>query len=502
MLTARYPAAARYRRVLVPCGSRHVHARVAGRGPVVVALHESPRSSLSLLPVLDALAERHTVIALDTPGYGESDPLPLAEPTMADYVRAVVDVLDALGLDRVGLYGAHTGAAIAASVALAVPQRVSTLVLDGFAAFTPTEQRDFTERYLAPFEPSRDGTHLAALWSRVRDLYMWFPWHHHDADHRLQTELPSVAALYGTVRGFLAAGAGYGRGYRCAGTFDAAGAVTALSVPTLVTAQPHDLIASHLGRLPQASGVAIRALPPGAAAWAQALREHFAAADAAPAPRWPLPGERRLINVGDGALHLRYIGGVGRPRVLFANLPLGVRSTPLAAWCEDGRPLIAIDPPGCALSDPLARDAASATLSDWLQPVSAALTELGCDAFDVVGLGRGAVLARALAEHDARAGAVEVDQPPDWDARPALTPRAPLLLAPQCDPDGGSLLATWFRLRDLQWYEDISDGLPRRRRRAAQEDLAALYDAHRDLWLGPQAARLVALLQEVWRTRA
>ena len=158
-----------------------------------------------------------------------------------------------------------------------------------------------------------------------------------------------------------------------------------------------------------------------------------------------------------------------------------------------------IDPPGCATSDPLAADGQA--LADWLSPVRAALTDLGCGSFDLVGVGHGAVLARAFAEHDARAGSVEVAQPPDWDARPALTPRDALLPVPTEDPDGGALLSTWFRLRDLQWYEDVSNGLPRRRRRGAHEDLRALYDAHRDLWLGPDAAQLLALLQAAWRAR-
>jgi pimeloyl-ACP methyl ester carboxylesterase len=451
------------------------------------------------LPVLEALGDRHTVIALDTPGYGESDPLPGETPQMHDYVRAVLEVLDALGLQRVGLYGAHTGAAIAASVALAAPERVAALVLDGFAAFTPAEQVDFTERYLAPFEPSRDAAHLAALWSRVRDLYMWFPWHQQDAGHRLATELPSVAALYGTVRGFLAAGPGYVRGYRCAGTFDALGAAAALTVPTLVTALPQDLIASHLERLPQTACVKVRALPASAGAWVEALRQQFAAVPPAAAPRWPVPGERRLVELGDGALHVRCVAGSGRPRVLFAGLPVGVRSVAVEPWLADGRPLVAVDPPGCASSDPLATDHRS--LEAWLQPISQALTEMGCASFDVVGLGHGAVLARAFAAQDERSGSVEVVQPPDWDARPALTPSEPLLLAPAEDPDGGSLFATWFRLRDLQWYEDVSGGLPRRRRRGAREDLGALYDAHRDLWLGPDAAQLLSLLQHAWRAR-
>jgi pimeloyl-ACP methyl ester carboxylesterase len=82
------------RRCFVTVGQRQVHYRRAGEGPPVVLLHGSPRSSLALVELIEALAGRFCVIALDTPGYGTSDALPTARPSIADYAEAVGSASD------------------------------------------------------------------------------------------------------------------------------------------------------------------------------------------------------------------------------------------------------------------------------------------------------------------------------------------------------------------------------------------------------------------------
>ena len=86
-------------RHFVRIGDREVHYRRAGQGPPFVLLHVSPQSSAFVLPAMMPLADRHTLIALDTPGYGESDPLRNSAPAMADYADALIETLAALGLD-------------------------------------------------------------------------------------------------------------------------------------------------------------------------------------------------------------------------------------------------------------------------------------------------------------------------------------------------------------------------------------------------------------------
>ena len=108
-------------------------ARVAGSGPAVLALHESPRSSHSLLPLIDALAHRYTVITLDTPGYGESDALEPSRPEASDFVAVIGGVLDALQIRNVLPYGTHTGAALEVAFALVQPEAGAWLVTVGFS---------------------------------------------------------------------------------------------------------------------------------------------------------------------------------------------------------------------------------------------------------------------------------------------------------------------------------------------------------------------------------
>src|SRR5512147_2264507 len=88
----------------VPFGQ--VHYRVAGYGPPVVLLHDSPRSSAMHEELISALADEFTAIAIDTPGYGRSSPLPAEpRPEIPDYAAALGAALDALGIGRCVVYG-------------------------------------------------------------------------------------------------------------------------------------------------------------------------------------------------------------------------------------------------------------------------------------------------------------------------------------------------------------------------------------------------------------
>jgi pimeloyl-ACP methyl ester carboxylesterase len=144
---------------------RIVHYRVAGRGIPVVLLHESPRSSRSLIPLLKKLGRQFRVIAPDTPGYGDSAALPGEFPQLSEFVTVLARFLDVIGVQKCVLYGSHTGGSIAAEFAERYPMRVSGLILDGFAIFTDAEKQDMVENYLPPFEPKWDGSHVTSLWS-------------------------------------------------------------------------------------------------------------------------------------------------------------------------------------------------------------------------------------------------------------------------------------------------------------------------------------------------
>ncbi|PXV59124.1 epoxide hydrolase. Serine peptidase. MEROPS family S33 [Dyella jiangningensis] len=98
--------------------------------PPLLALHGWLDNAWSFARLAPLLASRWQVIALELPGHGHSDHLP---PGMAyhfvDYVRAVLDAIDALGFERLHLMGHSLGAGIASLVAAAKPDRIDRLLL-------------------------------------------------------------------------------------------------------------------------------------------------------------------------------------------------------------------------------------------------------------------------------------------------------------------------------------------------------------------------------------
>lgn len=96
--------------------------------PPVVLLHGLGDSAADWDPVLDGLAARWRVFAVDLRGHGDSDrPGDYSFTLMRDDVLAF---LDTAGRDRVALIGHSMGAVVAVLVAQAAPQRVSRLVLE------------------------------------------------------------------------------------------------------------------------------------------------------------------------------------------------------------------------------------------------------------------------------------------------------------------------------------------------------------------------------------
>ena len=162
------------RRAYFECRHGQLHVRMAfpctggfdERTPLV-CLHQSPLSSRSFVPLLPELGTDRSVYALDTPGYGESDPpaVRTAPPTIADYAAAVGEFLDALRLREVDVLGHHAGAAIAAELAIARPSQLRRLVLVSLPVHTAAE-RDAFDAQPWPLPPAEDGSHALREWQR------------------------------------------------------------------------------------------------------------------------------------------------------------------------------------------------------------------------------------------------------------------------------------------------------------------------------------------------
>ena len=102
----------------------------AGQGEPVVCLHGLGGTKASFMTTVSALAQAgRRVIAMDLPGFGDSSK-PLSAAYDAPYFAgAVVELLDALGLEQPALVGNSMGGRIAIEVGLTSPERIGRIAL-------------------------------------------------------------------------------------------------------------------------------------------------------------------------------------------------------------------------------------------------------------------------------------------------------------------------------------------------------------------------------------
>ncbi|WP_454798124.1 alpha/beta fold hydrolase [Novosphingobium lindaniclasticum] len=231
----------RIRRGFADLAQGQVHYRAAGtKGAPLLILHASPGSSRQQVRLIEDFAGEAMVFAPDTPGNGDSDALCAEEPEITALAAAIVDYLDAMGLERVRLYGSHTGAAIAAELAILAPERVSHLVLDGVSLIEGAELEEILATYAFPFEPDLDGAYLARLFQFCRDQYLFFPWYRRSRAGRRDGGLGSAEDLHAWVTEVMKASTTYHLNYRAAFKWPADRRLSLIQCPTLVTAATND----------------------------------------------------------------------------------------------------------------------------------------------------------------------------------------------------------------------------------------------------------------------
>ena len=97
--------------------------------PPILCLHGLGGTKVSFLSTVAALADSHRVIAVDLPGFGDSDK-PLGAAYDAPYFsRAVARLMDALEVERAHLIGNSMGGRVAIEVGLREPERTERTVL-------------------------------------------------------------------------------------------------------------------------------------------------------------------------------------------------------------------------------------------------------------------------------------------------------------------------------------------------------------------------------------
>jgi len=146
-------------------GQLHLHqTSIAHRGRTpLVCFHPTPVSGTYFRDFMLEMGKDRRVIALDTPGYGNSDRPPTPQP-MAQLAGAAADALDALGYGRDGLgpidcIGYHTGTFIVAELAINRPDLVRRLVLPGIPYYERAERQKMLSE-LTQATPFEETPHL------------------------------------------------------------------------------------------------------------------------------------------------------------------------------------------------------------------------------------------------------------------------------------------------------------------------------------------------------
>ena len=172
-------------------------ARVGGKGPPLLLLHGHPQTNVMYHRVAPALAERHTLVIPDLPGYGWSavpdaaaDHTPYTKRAMA---AMMVEIMEAAGFVRFGVAGHDRGGRVGYRLALDHPGRAAKLaVLDIVPTYNMWHSMDWKMAlkvwhwpFLAQAEPLPEmligkapveyWNWKAAGWTKAKDLSCFDP---------------------------------------------------------------------------------------------------------------------------------------------------------------------------------------------------------------------------------------------------------------------------------------------------------------------------------------
>ncbi len=159
--------------VTVSDGMR-IHYLEAGQGTPVILLHGSSGTSESnylATGIVEALARRHRVLALDFRGQGRSDrPADPKRYASDRYPQDILEIMDRLGVRRAHFAGYSMGGEMLGHLLSLAPERIVTATFGGSGLLEPDPKVDAALEARDPKGRDRNPPRLAGrLWS-LRNL--------------------------------------------------------------------------------------------------------------------------------------------------------------------------------------------------------------------------------------------------------------------------------------------------------------------------------------------
>ena len=265
-------------RAFVSIDEGQIHLRrMEGSGVPLLLLHASPASGWfmqGLMAALRAAGHEGPILAPDTLGNGDSAAPAPDHPDIAYFAGSMVRMLDELGIEKVDVYGTHTGARIACEMAAAYPERVRRLILDGITEYPDELRAAVIENYAPRVEPDAYGRHLIWAFNFCRDQALFFPHFMQDAGHRLSVPMPPPDILHRITLDVLKSWDTYSKPYIAAFEYRSFERMALIGAPTLLL-KPESELALLNASVARALEILARgheaAIPPGDGAKAAAI---------------------------------------------------------------------------------------------------------------------------------------------------------------------------------------------------------------------------------------
>ena len=141
-------------------GKVYVHR--VGDGDPIVFLHSVSSHAAAWKHTVKHLAQHFACYTVDMPGHDHSD-IPPRKYSMEDYAEAILEVIDALGLEQTHVVGDHTGSMIALILGAKYPKRVRKLVLDGLPYWNKEQGQIIWERWFTPMYTDTTSYHIPVI---------------------------------------------------------------------------------------------------------------------------------------------------------------------------------------------------------------------------------------------------------------------------------------------------------------------------------------------------
>lgn len=155
------------RRGFIDADYGQMHYRIAGQASdknTLVCLHQSPKSSREFIEFMKVAADDRLIVAIDTPGHGESD-VPPHKMNIEGFAKEIWAALEKLELGKIDLLGHHTGAKVATEMAYQRPDAVGNIVMVSALILTEAEREDFKSQF-TPIPLDEDGTRFKHMWTQ------------------------------------------------------------------------------------------------------------------------------------------------------------------------------------------------------------------------------------------------------------------------------------------------------------------------------------------------